>query len=331
MKTVLSGIQPTGKMHLGNYIGAIQNWVKIQDSGEYKCLYMIADIHSLTLYYGNYNEIKDNTVDIFMDLLACGIDVEKSIVFIQSAIPGHAQLHLILSMLTPLGWLERNPTFKEKIKELKDKDLNNYGFLGYPVLQAADILLYMGERVPVGQDQLPHLEITREIARRFNHFYGDFFPEPKPLLTNVPKLLGSDGRKMSKSYDNAIYLSDSPEVLTNKIKKFITDTKKIYKNDPGNPNNCSVFLLYKIFADTDTQNDVSHNCKNGSLGCVNCKLNIAKIINESLEPYREKKKYYSQNKNMVVDLIKENNKKAGEIADNTINRVYDRVGLRYYD
>ncbi len=329
METVLSGIQPTGKLHLGNYIGAIQNWVNIQNSGKYKCIYMIADVHSLTLYIGKYKEINDNVIDIYMDLLSCGIDLEKSILFVQSAVPAHFQLHLILSMLTPLGWLERNPTFKEKIKELKDKELNNYGFLGYPVLQAADILLYKGEKVPVGMDQLPHLEITREIARRFNYFYNDYFPEPQPLLTPVPKLSGTDGRKMSKSYNNAIYLSDTPETITNKLKKFITDTNKIYKNDPGNPDNCTVYPLYKIFADEEKVKEVEIECKKGALGCVQCKKNIANIINKSLEKYREKKSYFLSHKDEVKEWIVENNRKANEIATKTINEVYELIGLNY--
>ncbi|MDD5067540.1 MAG: tryptophan--tRNA ligase, partial [bacterium] len=253
MEIVLSGIQPTGKLHLGNYIGAIKNWVKIQE--EYHCIYMIADLHSLTTLTGKPQPLQENIIDIYMDLLACGIDVQKSILFIQSSVPAHTQLHLILSMITPLGWLERNPTFKEKKQELKNMDINNYGFLGYPVLQAADILIYKANKVPVGYDQLPHLEITREIARRFNSLYQEYFPEPQPLLTQVPKIVGYDGRKMSKSYDNAVYLSDSPEVIENKLKKFITDPKKIRKNDPGDPNICTIFPFYRIFADTHVNSE----------------------------------------------------------------------------
>jgi len=324
---VLSGIQPTGKLHIGNFAGAIKNWVKIQD--DYKCYYMIADLHSLTAYYSNYNEIKENVFDIYIDLLSCGINLDKSTLFIQSAVPAHTQLHIIFSMLTPLGWLQRNPTYKEKIKEMKDKDLSNYGFLGYPVLQAADILIYKANKVPVGQDQISHLEITREIARRFNNFYGNFFPEPEPLLTEIPKVLGFDGRKMSKSYDNAIYLSDDRETILSKIKKYITDTNKVYKNDPGDPNKCSLFPLYNIFANRDTIEDVVSGCKSGKLGCVECKRKISTIINKELSPYKEKKEYYLSHKDEVKEYIEENNKKANKVADENIEAAYKRIGLSY--
>ncbi len=326
-KIVLSGIQPTGKLHIGNLAGAIKNWVKIQD--EYKCFYMIADLHSLTSYYSNFNEIKDNVFDIYIDLLSCGIDLSKSKLFIQSAVPAHTQLHLIFSMITPLGWLQRNPTYKEKIIEMKDKDLSNYGFLGYPVLQAADILIYKAEKVPVGQDQVSHLEITREIARRFNYFYGNYFPEPEPLLTEIPKILGFDGRKMSKSYNNAIFLSDSKNEILQKVRKYITDTKKIYKNDPGNPQNCTLFPLYKIFTDKDKTDEIKEGCKSGKLGCVECKKKIAEIINKSLEIYREKREYFLAHKNEVTEYIMENNRQVNEIANKNIKEIYEIVGLKY--
>lgn len=326
-ETILSGIQPTGQLHIGNLAGAIKNWVKLQD--EYKCYYMIADLHSLTAYYSNYKVIKDNVFDIYVDLLSCGIDLNKSILFIQSAVPAHTQLHILFSMITPLGWLQRNPTYKEKIKEMKDKDLSNYGFLGYPVLQASDILIYKAEKVPVGQDQVSHLEITREIARRFNHFYGKYFPEPEPLLTEIPKVMGFDGRKMSKSYNNAIYLSDSKQEIFQKIRKYITDTKKIYKNDPGNPANCTLFPLYKIFAIQEKISDIKSGCKSGKLGCVECKKIIAELINKHLETYREKRAYFMSHKDKVKEYISENNKKANEIANKNIQEIYEKVGLKY--
>lgn len=326
-RVVLSGIQPTGKLHIGNLAGAIRNWVRIQD--EYKCFYMIADLHSLTAYSNNYKEIKENVLDIYIDLLACGIDLSKSVLFIQSEIPAHTQLHLILSMITPLGWLQRNPTYKEKIIEMQDKDLSNYGFLGYPVLQAADILIYRAEKVPVGQDQVSHLEITREIARRFNHFYGKFFPEPEPLLTTSPKVLGFDGRKMSKSYNNAIYLADPPEEVLQKVKKYVTDTKKVYKNDPGNPEHCSVFPLYGIFAPEDETKQVDKGCRSGQRGCVDCKKRCAELIMESLKSYREKRQYYMKNINELKKHIKENNEKAQAVALKNIREIYNKVGLIY--
>lgn len=324
---ILSGIQPTGKLHLGNLAGAVKNWVKIQN--DYKCYYMIADLHSLTSYYSNYKEIAPNVLELYIDLIACGIDVEKSILFIQSAVPAHSQLHLIFSMLTPLGWLQRNPTYKEKIREIKNKDLTNYGFLGYPVLQAADILIYKANKVPVGEDQISHLEITREIARRFNNFYGNYFPEPQPLLTEVPKIFGFDGRKMSKSYNNAIFLSDTDEEIKNKIKKYITDTKKIYKNDPGNPKRCFLFPLYKAFSNSDIIKDVENNCKSGKLGCVECKNKMAEIIIKSLKEFRENRKNLLSKIDKIKKIIIENNIKANDVAQKTISEVYDIIGLNY--
>ncbi|MBU1078006.1 MAG: tryptophan--tRNA ligase [Spirochaetes bacterium] len=327
METVLSGIQPTGKLHLGNYIGAVKNWVKIQE--EYRCFYMIADLHSLTTHSGKAEEINDNVMDIYMDLLACGIDVKKSVLFIQSAVPAHTQLHLILSMITPLGWLERNPTFKEKKTELTNTDLNNYGFLGYPVLQAADILLYKASKVPVGMDQIPHLEITREITRKFNSIFKDYFPEPTPLLTEVPKIAGIDGRKMSKSYDNAIYLSDTPEVLEKKLKKFITDPAKVYKDDPGDPEKCTVYPFYKIFINEAKKKETAKGCKDGTRPCVQCKKEIADTINHELIGYRDKKEKYKKNMDFINKTIIDNNKKANEVAIKHIKEIYRLTGMDY--
>lgn len=327
MEVVLSGIQPTGKLHLGNYIGAVKNWVNIQE--KYHCYYMIADLHSLTTTTDNIKKVNDNVLDIYMDLLACGIDTQKCILFIQSAIPSHTQLHLILSMITPLGWLERNPTFKEKKQELKNLNLNNYGFLGYPVLQAADILIYKANKVPVGTDQLPHLEITREIARKFNSTFKPYFPLPEPLLTKVPKIAGIDGRKMSKSYNNAIYLSDSPDILEKKLKKFITDPKKIYKNDPGDPEKCTVYPFYKSFASESLKSSTEKGCRNGSRPCVECKKEIAEIINKELIPYREKKEDYKKNMDFINKTIKENNEKANKIAIKHIKEIYQLSGMIY--
>ncbi len=327
MERVLSGSQPTGKLHLGNYIGAIKNWVELQD--QYECFFFIADLHSLTTQSGKSKLLKEYVIDQYMDILACGIDINKSTLFIQSAVPAHTQLHLILSMITPLGWLERNPTFKEKKNELKTTDINNYGFFGYPVLQAADILIYKASRVPVGMDQVPHLEITREIARKFNSIYGDYFPEPKPLLTQTPKISGVDGRKMSKSYDNAIYLSDSPEIIEKKLKKFITDKNKVYKNDPGDPTKCTVYPFYKSFTDKKITEETETGCKSGSLGCADCKKRIADIINKELQPYKEKKKNMEKDIDFIIKTINDNNEKAVQITEKNIKEIYKLVGLKY--
>ena len=327
MERVLSGSQPTGKLHLGNYIGAVKNWVKIQE--KYECFFFIADLHSLTTQSGQSNALKEIVLDQYIDLMACGIDVNKSVLFIQSAIPAHTQLHLILSMITPLGWLERNPTYKEKKEELKNLELNNYGFLGYPVLQAADILIYKANWVPVGMDQLPHLEITREITRKFNNTFGPYFPEPQPLLTEIPKVIGIDGRKMSKSYNNAIYLSDSPEIIEKKFKKFITDPEKIYKNDPGSPEKCTVFPFYKFFADKKAEKEVEAGCKDGSRGCVECKKILAEIVNNELKPYREKRENMKKNIDFILKTINDNNKKASQIAEGNIKEIYNIVGLKH--
>jgi len=327
METILSGIQPTGKLHLGNYIGAIKNWVELQE--KYRCYYMIADLHSLTVYYTNTEELQENILELYIDLLSAGLSDEKSVIFLQSGVPAHSQLHLLLSMITPLGWLERNPTYKEKIKELKQYELNTYGFLGYPVLQAADILIYKAQKVPVGQDQIPHLEITREIARRFNYLYGEYFPEPQPILTPVPKIAGTDGKKMSKSYNNAIYMSDPPEVIEKKIRMYITDTKKIYKNDPGNPENCTLFPFYKIFADKEIQKEIISGCASGKLGCVACKKRASKLIIDALQPFREKREELKKNKKQVWERLKAGTEKAKKVANTHLEEILEKMKLNF--
>jgi tryptophanyl-tRNA synthetase len=249
-KRILSGMRPTGPLHLGNLLGALANWVNMQD--EYECYFFIADWHALTSDYDNTAPIENNRKEIMLDWLSAGLTPEKSTLFVQSYVKEHAELFLLLTMITPVPWLERNPTYKEQIGQLSNKDLSTFGFLGYPVLQAADIIIYRPHGVPVGVDQAPHVEITREIARRFNHFYGDVFPEPATILTETPKILGMDRRKMSKSYGNAIFLSDSPEDITKKVSRMITDPQRARKSDPGNPDVCNVYDFHQLYTDAET-------------------------------------------------------------------------------
>ncbi|MEX1347871.1 MAG: tryptophan--tRNA ligase, partial [Desulfobacterales bacterium] len=246
-KRILSGMRPTGPLHLGNLLGALANWVNMQD--DYDCYFFIADWHALTSDYDNTEPIEKNRKEIMMDWLSAGLTPEKSTLFVQSQVKEHAELFLLLTMITPVPWLERNPTYKEQIGEMTNKDLSTFGFLGYPVLQAADIIIYKPDGVPVGVDQAPHVEITREIARRFNHFYGNVFPEPATILTETPKILGIDRRKMSKSYNNAIFLSDSPKDIIAKVSRMITDPQRKRRSDPGNPDVCNVFDFHKLYTD----------------------------------------------------------------------------------
>src|SRR3954468_10354482 len=274
-KRILSGMRSTGKLHLGNYVGALANWVKLQDSGQYDCFFFIADWHALTTDYADTSQVKQNSIEVLIDLVAAGLHPDKSVLFLQSLIPQHAELHLLFSMLTPLGWLERVPTYKEQRENIKEKDLGTYGFLGYPVLQAADIMIYKGDFVPVGEDQVPHVELTREIARRFNMFYrlrgGEVFPEPQPLLTPAPKLPGTDGRKMSKSYGNTVLLTDPEPVVRQKLKTMVTDPARVRRSDPGNPDVCPVGDLHKIFSDRETNAKVDVGCRSAGIGCIECK------------------------------------------------------------
>jgi tryptophanyl-tRNA synthetase len=380
MKVVLSGMRPTGRMHVGHLKGVLENWVKLQEN--YKCYFEVADWHALTDEPTRNREVLRNTLDMVKDWIAVGIDPQKSVIFRQSLVPQHAEIHLIFSMLVSVNRLLRNPTFKEKVSELRKKkseiklslNLENlsvegevggivefikgedkekgekflrgvigrikeevlerlsfldfddslvpseisYGFLGYPVLQAADILIYKGELVPVGEDQLPHLELSREIARDFNRIYGEVFPIPEPLLTEIPKILGIDGRKMSKSYNNAIFISDTPEEITQKVKKSITDPMKIRKGDPGRPEICPIFYLHKAF-NPDESYEIEENCRKGVLGCVDCKNRIAGKLISALEPYREKAKELSDD--LIMDVIREGSRVARERAEETVEEV----------
>jgi tryptophanyl-tRNA synthetase len=323
-KRVLSGIQPSGKLHLGNLVGALSNWVKLQD--KYDCRYFIADIHALTTGYSDTSKLKDNVMDVAIDMLSAGLDPEKSTLFIQSDVPEHSELHLLFSMITPLPWLERIPTYKSQIDELKEKDLGTYGFLGYPVLQAADILIYKADFVPVGQDQLPHLEFTREIARRFNHLYKEIFPVPGDLLTETAVLPGLDGRKMSKSYDNTIAVSDPPEVVAKKVSEAITDPARIKREDKGHPDVCLIYAYHKLF-NKDEVNRIRVECSGAKIGCVECKKLVAKKLNEFLGPIYDKRKALEKRKDHVMEIFMEGNKKARQTAGETLSEAKQAMGI----
>lgn len=324
-KRVLSGMQPSGRLHIGNLIGALKNWVSLQD--KYECYYFVADWHALTSQYTNTSQIKDNVRDVLINWIAAGLDPKKSTIFIQSWVPEHAELHVLLSMITPLSWLERVPTYKEKQEELKDMDLGTYGFLGYPLLQSADILAYKANYVPVGIDQVPHLEITREICRRFNFLYGNVFPEPEGLLTEFPKVPGTDGRKMSKTYDNCIYLSDSSKEVEHKIKTMTTDPQRVKRTDPGNPEVSPVFQLHKIFSSREEQDEVAEGCRTAKIGCLDCKKVLIRNLFKALEPIWKRRQSLLESPHLLEDIVHEGAKKARMIASETLSEVSKVIGL----
>lgn len=327
LKRILSGMRPTGKLHLGNLHGALGNWVELQNSGKYDCFYFVADWHALTSDYSATEGIKDNAINMVIDWLSVGLDPHKSTLFVQSAIKEHAELFLLLSMITPLAWLERNPTYKEMKTELANKDLSTFGFLGYPVLQAADIIMYKAYGVPVGVDQLPHVELTREIARRFNFLYKEIFPIPEPLLTSVPKLLGIDGRKMSKSYDNSIYISDRGKGLQTKISSMFTDPQRMRKSDPGNPEICNVFTFHGLYSKEETVKEIDAGCRKATIGCTDCKKMLALRIAEELTPIHERMDYYTNHMDEIIGIIAEGNGKAAQIARQTLEEVRAAVKI----
>jgi tryptophanyl-tRNA synthetase len=327
-KRVLSGMRSTGKLHLGNYVGALDNWVRMQD--QYECFFFIADWHALTTDYADTSKIKENSVEVLMDWLAAGLDPERCTMFIQSHVPQHAELHLLFSMITPLGWLERVPTYKEQRDNIAEKDLGTYGFLGYPVLQAADILIYKGDFVPVGEDQVPHVELTREIARRFNLFYSKrttVFPEPQPLLTPAAKLPGTDGRKMSKSYGNTIMLTDPEPVVRQKLKTMVTDPARVRRSDPGNPDLCPVGDLHKIFSDQATMAKVNEGCRSAGIGCIECKSWAADALVNILNPMHERRKKYEDNPRLAWDILEAGSNRASRVADGTMREVREAMGM----
>ncbi len=320
-------MRPTGKLHLGNLHGALSNWVNLQNKDEYECFYFVADWHALTSDYKDTSRIGENTIDMVIDWLSAGLDPEKSTLFIQSEVVEHAELHLILSMITPLAWLERNPTYKEMKTELSDRDLSTAGFLGYPVLQAADIIMYKAYGVPVGVDQLPHVELTREIARRFNFLYREIFPIPEPLLAEVPKLLGTDGRKMSKSYDNSIYVSDRGKVLQQKILAMFTDPQRRKKSDPGRPEICNVFAFHGLYTSPDAVCQIEEDCRKAAIGCVECKKRLAARISERMAPIHERRDYYVAHPGVVKEIIAEGISVAEGHARRTMDEVREAVRI----
>jgi tryptophanyl-tRNA synthetase len=327
-KRVLSGMRSTGKLHLGNYVGALQNWVRMQD--EYECFFEVADWHALTTDYADTSRVKENSLEVALDWLAAGLDPQKSVIFIQSHVPAHAELHLLFSMITPLGWLERVPTYKEQRENIKDKDLGTYGFLGYPVLQAADILVYKADCVPVGEDQVAHVELTREIARRFNGFYGaqkTVFPEPQALLTPAPKLPGTDGRKMSKSYGNTVMLTDSEPVVRQKLKTMVTDPARVRRSDPGNPDVCPVGDLHKIFSSKETVAKVNEGCRSAGIGCIECKGWAADAVVQLLNPMQAKRRKFEENPRLAWDILEDGAARASAAAAETMNDVRSAMGM----
>ncbi len=353
-------MRSTGKLHLGNYVGALQNWVRMQD--DYECFFMVADWHALTTDYADTSKIKENSLEVVLDWLAAGLDPEKSVIFIQSHVPAHAELHLLFSMITPLGWLERVPTYKEQRDNIKDKDLGTYGFLGYPVLQAADILVYKADCVPVGEDQVAHVELTREIARRFNSlyrtvevvdtahltsaqrewlindgrqilpdadnvFYYGVLPEPQALLTPAAKLPGTDGRKMSKSYGNTVMLTDPEPVVRQKLKTMVTDPARVRRSDPGNPDVCPVGDLHKIFSDKGTMDKVNEGCRSAGIGCIECKGWATDALVRLLNPMQERRKKFEENPRLAWDILEAGTERARKSAGETMDDVRAAMGM----
>ena len=373
---ILSGMRPTGKLHLGNLVGALQNWIKLQE--DYDSYHFVADWHMLTTGYDNTTDLRQDTWEMVTDWLACGLDPTKATFFVQSRLPEHAELHLLFSMVTPLSWLERVPTYKEQLDNIKDHDINTYGFLGYPLLQAADILMYKANYVPVGEDQVPHVELTREVARRFNLTFGKFhpsdevmkrnatdetpnpdevreclrrdfrkiqleyraawlndglgsvdliFPEPEALLTSSPRLPGTDGRKMSKSYRNAIFLTDAPDVVSKKLAAMVTDPARKRRSDPGNPDVCPVFDLHKSFSAQGTIDRVNRECRTAEIGCVECKKLMAGHLNDFLAPIQERRRPFEKNRQMVWDILEAGTAKARLVVETTMQEVRKAVKL----
>jgi tryptophanyl-tRNA synthetase len=325
-KRVLSGMRPSGKLHLGHYLGVLVNWRGLQDEGK-ECFYFAADWHALTTEYEKTAVIRESIEDMIIDWMACGLDPAKSTIFVQSRLPEHAELHLILSMITPLPWLERNPNYKEQLREQTTRDLHTYGFLGYPVLQAADILMYDAALVPVGIDQVPHLELTREIARRFNFLYGETFAIPEAYLTETPKILGTDDRKMSKTYGNAILLSDSAEEVWAKVKPMVTDPARVRRHDPGNPEICNVYSYHKIFSDPETIERVNVGCRTAGIGCIECKRWMYEHMEKTLGPIRDRRREIVESGVSIGKILEEGTERARAAARTKMEEVRRAVRI----
>jgi tryptophanyl-tRNA synthetase len=324
-KIVLSGLRPTGRVHLGNYWGAVKNWVDLQDA--YRCHYFIADLHALTTDYADTSAIGEATLEAATDWLSVGLDPEKAVLFVQSRVPQTSELALVFGMITPVGWLERVPTYKEQVEQLREKDLGTFGFLGYPVLMTADIALFLAQSVPVGKDQESHLEICREIVRRFNGFYGDVFPEPQALYTATPKVPGLDGRKMSKSYDNTIALSDSAGDVERKVMSMVTDPGRARRSDPGDPDLCNLFPFHPLYSPPGEVADVDRECRTAARGCVDCKKHLIRNMNAALEPIRQRRAEIVSKKGYVRDVLENGSARAREIAARTMEKVSTAMHL----
>lgn len=324
-RRVVSGMRPTGPLHLGHYFGALKNWVAMQENMQ--AFFFVADWHALTSEYENTAKVREYVPELVKDWIASGLDPEKCVIFRQSSIKEHAELHLLLSMMTPVSWLERCPTYKEQQMQIKDKDLSTYGFLGYPVLMATDIIMYRPKWVPVGADQVPHLEMTREIARRFNNFYGEFFPEPEAKLTPAAKCPGLDGRKMSKSYNNFIALRESMEEISPKVRGMLTDKARLRKTDPGNPAVCNLYPYHDLLTDEATRQEIREGCTSATLGCVDCKKILLKSLERFLEPLHERRAKLEQRPDAVWEILQAGNEKARSFARETLAQVRELMHM----
>jgi tryptophanyl-tRNA synthetase len=324
---ILSGMRPTGALHLGHLTGALDNWVPLQDT--YDCFYCIVDWHALTTDYADPSRIRESILEVALDWLAAGLDPKRSALFVQSDVKEHAELHLLLSMVIPVPWLERVPSYKEQQQNLQDKDLSTYGFLGYPLLQSADIAIYKADAVPVGEDQAPHIELTREVVRRFNNFYGPVFPEPQTLLTPTPRMPGTDGRKMSKSYNNAIYLKDPPDVVRAKLKPMVTDPARVRRSDPGTPEVCPVFDLHKAFSPPASQEWAAAGCRSAGIGCLDCKARLADHLLERLAGIHARRAELASRPDTVRDMLREGACRARAVAAATMDDVRAAMKIKY--
>ncbi|OFV87462.1 MAG: tryptophan--tRNA ligase [Acidobacteria bacterium RBG_16_70_10] len=324
---ILSGMRPTGALHLGNLMGALDNWVRLQDSHE--CFFAIVDWHSLTTDYADPSAIRESILEVATDWLAAALDPARSRLFVQSLVPEHAELHLLLSMIVPVPWLERVPTYKEQQQQLPDRDLSTYGFLGYPLLQTADIIIYKADAVPVGEDQAPHIELSREIVRRFNNLYGPVFPEPQTLLTEAKRIPGTDGRKMSKSYGNAVYMKDDPETVREKIRPMVTDPARKRRSDPGNPDICPVFDLHRAFSPKPSQEWAAAGCRTAGIGCLDCKGRLIEHMLERLAGIHARRPEFAARPDTVWDILIEGSKSARAVAQATMDEVRAAMKIVY--